>query len=58
MTQMVLAELQTIKAYIGIDTITPGAARYTTKTPAEVDQLMGWNLRKLDLIKSIVRETE
>ena len=52
-TQMVLSELQTIKAYIGIKTITPSAASYKTKTPSEVDQLMSWNLRKLNLITTL-----
>jgi len=52
-TQLVLAELQTIKAYIGVDNITGSANRYNTKTPVEVDQLMSWNLRKLNLIHSL-----
>jgi len=51
MTQMILAELQTIKAYIGLKNyITPAAIRYDNKAPADVDQLMNWNLRKLSLI--------
>ncbi len=50
-TQMIIAELQTIKAYMGIDKITPAASIYAGKTPAEVDQLMSWNFRKLELIK-------
>lgn len=53
MTQMVIAELQTLKAYLGIKTITPPAATYKTKTPVEVSQLVGWNLRKLKLIHSL-----
>ncbi len=53
MTQMILAELQPIKAYIGLDHyITPAATFYTEKTPADVDQLMNWNLRKVSLIES------
>ena len=52
-TQMIIAELQTIKAYIGLNTITPAAVRYKTKTPVEVNQLMSWNLRKLNLIHSL-----
>jgi len=52
-SQMVLAELQTIKAYVGIKTITPGAEQYEGKTVAEVNQLMSWNLRKLNLIQSL-----
>jgi len=58
LTQMILAELQTIKAYIGLKAITPHAANYKTKTPIEVDQLMSWNLRKLNLIQSLKRRKE
>ena len=54
-TQMILSELQTIKAYLGLKTITPSATAYKTKTPVEVNQLMSWNLRKLELIKSLTR---
>lgn len=56
LTQMIIAELQTIKAYLGLSTyITPAATQYQAKTPAEVDQLMSWNLRKLELINSLIR---
>ncbi|MCK5110050.1 MAG: hypothetical protein KAQ94_00925 [Arcobacteraceae bacterium] len=51
---MIIAELQVIKAYIGLnDYITPAATKYNSKTPVEVDQLMNWNLRKLSLINSL-----
>lgn len=54
MTQMILSELQPIKAYIGLyHYITPPAVVYTSKTPADVDQLMKWNLRKISLIGSL-----
>jgi len=54
MTQMVLAELQTIKAQIGLNHyITPAATTYTNKTPADVNQLMNWNLRKILLINNL-----
>lgn len=54
MSQMIIAELQTIKAYFGLKNyITPAASRYTNKTPADVDQLMNWNLRKLSLIYNL-----
>jgi len=57
MTEMIIAELQTIKAFIGLTTyITPAATQYKGKTPAEVDQLMQWNLRKLNLITTLMRE--
>lgn len=52
-TQMILSELQTIKAYIGLENITPAAASYKNKTPLEVHQLASWNLRKLNLVHSI-----
>ena len=52
-TQMIIAELQTLKAHIGIDSITAAASKYNTKTPVEVEQLVSWNLRKLNLIHSI-----
>jgi len=52
-TQMIVAELQTIKAYMGIESITSAAIKYNTKTPAEVGQLVSWNLRKLSLIQSL-----
>jgi len=55
LTQMILAELQTLKAYIGLYTITSTADKYKTKTPIEVDQLMSWNLRKLNLINSLYK---
>ena len=55
LTQMIIAELQTIKAYLNIPNITPAASQYRLKTPAEVDQLMSWNLRKLELISSLIR---
>ena len=53
-TGMIIAELQTIKAYIGLnDYITPASSKYNSKTPVEVDQIMHWNLRKLSLIDSL-----
>ena len=54
-SEMIIAELQTIKAYLGIKSITAGAVRYYTKTPAEVSQLVSWNLRKLKQIHSLSR---
>ena len=49
-TQMIISELQTVKAYIGVDSVTVPGRPYKTKTAAEVEQLMSWNLRKLNLI--------
>jgi len=53
-TQMIIAELQTLKAYLKINSITIAAKEYEGKTPVEVDQLMSWNLRKLNLVGNIV----
>ena len=50
------AELQPLKAYIGLTKeITPAAKTYTDKVPADIEQLMGWNLRKILLIKNLGR---
>jgi len=55
-TGMILAELQPIKAYIGLKTsVTPPALTYTKKVPADIEQLMGWNFRKLSLITNLNR---
>ena len=51
--QMIISELQTIKVHLHIQNITPSAAQYALKTPAEVDQLMSWNLRKISLIRNL-----
>jgi hypothetical protein len=46
-TQIILAELQVYKAYLGLrHEITRGAKRYSDKTPADVAQMMGWMLKK------------
>ena len=56
MNQMILAELQTIKAYVGLNHyITPAATTYVGKTPADVDQLMNWSLRKVMLLNTGIR---
>ena len=55
-TGMILAELQTLKAYIGLTTrTTPPALVHGKKIPADIEQLMNWNLRKLSLIKTLDR---
>ena len=55
-TEMILAELQPIKAYIGLTTyVTPPALMYHKKVPADIEQLMGWNLRKITLIQNLDR---
>jgi hypothetical protein len=57
-TEMIIAELQTIKAYLGITKITPAALTYNMKTPIEIEQIMSWNLRKLNLIRSLIGDTQ
>ena len=52
--QMIIAELQVLKAQMGLKTyITPAATTYRNKTPAEVLQLMQWNLKKILLVESL-----
>jgi len=49
-----LAELQPIKAYLGLKyALTPMAEYYENIEPADVQQLAGWSIRKLQLIRSI-----
>lgn len=51
-----LAELQPIKAYLGLKHIlTPMAEYYENIRPAEVQQLFGWSIRKLQLIQHFNR---
>ena len=55
-TEMIIAELQPIKAYIGLtSSITPPALSYTNKVPADIEQLMGWNFKKISLINQLDR---
>lgn len=50
---MILAELQPYKAYLGlIHRVTPAPQTYTGKSLSDVEQLMGWNYRKLLLIET------
>lgn len=52
-----LAELQPIKAYLGLtNVLTPMAEHYENIRPAEVQQLFGWSTRKLQLIKQLNRK--
>ena len=55
-TGMIIAELQPIKAYIGLThDVTPPGRLYMKKVPADIEQLMGWNLRKINLITTLDR---
>ena len=59
MVQMIIAELQPIKASIGLNHyITPAATQYENKTSADVDQMMGWILRKIVLLDREIREKQ
>ncbi|MEK7991365.1 MAG: hypothetical protein VSS52_010190 [Thiotrichaceae bacterium] len=54
MTGVILAELQTIKAHLGLKyALTPVAERYTDMQPPHVEQVLGWCVRKIQLIDSI-----
>ena len=55
-TGLIITGLQTIKAHIGLTSdITPPAQIYSAKKPADINQLMSWNLRKISLIKNLDR---
>jgi hypothetical protein len=54
LTGIILAELQPLKAYLQLKhVLTPTAHFYKNKTPAEVKQVLGWSVRKLELIQAI-----
>lgn len=54
MTGIILAELQLLKAHIGLrKAFTPIANYYRDRTPADVEQVLGWSLRKMRLIHSL-----
>lgn len=51
---IVLAEIQPLKAHLGMKyTATPPANHYDGRVPADVRQVLGWSLRKLQLIRSL-----
>jgi hypothetical protein len=50
MVCFLIAEIQLIKAELGITMFTPAAAEYKNKTPADVQQLLGYIENKLALI--------
>lgn len=48
---LALAELQTIKAFLGIGVhITPPANRYQGKNPSDVEQVMRWNVDRINIL--------
>ncbi|MBF0318200.1 MAG: hypothetical protein HQL01_00135 [Nitrospirae bacterium] len=53
-TSMILAELQTLKAAVGLkDVLTSSAKVYTNKTQAEISQILGWAYRRLQRIDTL-----
>jgi hypothetical protein len=53
---IVLAELQQIKAYLGLKyVLTPMAEHYENVRSTDVQQIIGWNIRKLQAIHSLKR---
>jgi hypothetical protein len=56
MLGIVLAELQTLKGYLGLRyALTPSARHYENMSPENVFQAVGWGIRKLKLIKNLSR---
>jgi len=53
MVCFLIAEIQPIKAELGITTFTPAAAEYKNKNPADVQQLLGYIEKKLALIQHL-----
>ncbi|MBL4730532.1 MAG: hypothetical protein JKY28_04055 [Sulfurimonas sp.] len=55
-TGLIIAELQTIKAFMGLSkSITPPAMAYKGKKPKNSEQLMRWNLKRLELIERLYK---
>ncbi|MBF0625407.1 MAG: hypothetical protein HQL82_11455 [Magnetococcales bacterium] len=50
---LALADLQTVKAALGVEQITPPHRMTRGKTQAHVQQLLGWVARKLSLIQTL-----
>ncbi|EIJ40951.1 hypothetical protein BegalDRAFT_0024 [Beggiatoa alba B18LD] len=52
MTGLILAELQVLKAHLGLELIvTPAARFYQDKIPADSRQILEWNISRIQLIK-------
>ncbi len=59
LNQIVLSELQIIKAYLGLfEHVTTPAKIHKNKTPTDVNQILGWCLRSINLIKNLDKEIE
>ncbi len=51
MVMMAISEIQPIKSYIGLKTqVTPPAKSYQHKVPADVEQLLYWNVKRIVII--------
>ncbi len=56
-TGLIIAELQPIKAYIGLEqSVTPAAVSFLNKQPKNVEQLMRWNFKRLKIIYTLNRK--
>lgn len=53
MSQMLLAELQPIKAHLELSSITTPAQVYSGKNPSDSKQVLEWMLRKISIIHSL-----
>jgi hypothetical protein len=54
LTGIVLVELQTLKAYLDLKhAFTPLANFYYDKTPGDVQQMLRWSTKKMQLIQSL-----
>ncbi len=59
LNQIILSELQILKAHLKLnDYITTPAKVHKNKTPTDVNQILGWCLRSLNLIKNFDKESE
>lgn len=55
---LALAELQTLKGYLGLKhMLTPPARHYENISPQNIQQVIGWTIRKLRIIKMLNRTT-
>jgi len=51
---MINAEIQILKSHLGLNhDVTPAAKVYGEKTPSDVEQLIGWTIRRINLIKDL-----
>jgi len=53
LSQMLLAEIQPIKAHLQISNVTLPAQVYSGKTPGDAQQVLGWALRKFAQVHSL-----